>query len=475
MSHGSNLKEQPTRMPQPVQTAGVTLVAFGTAPVNLVEDVKNVNVPIVIKSFDEFEKTFGYSDDFEKYTLCEVADAAFNLFQVGPVVFVNMLDPNQHKTTIAPQALTIENNKATIEQQGIIASTLKLIADSTTLVKGTDYLTTFDGNGYLSIVFLTAQTNVTAEYDIIDASKVTNADIIGGYDVNDMATGLELLNKVYARTKYIPGLVIVPKFSTEPAVAAVMRAKVQNINEYFKSFTLTDIDSSVVTKYSDVANYKNENNYTGKFEAVCWPKVARGSKVYHLSTQFACSILRLCQVNNDFPYESASNKTLEIDRIVVKKNGKYEELDLEVSQANLLNEQGIVTAINFVNGLTLWGNNTAAFPVEKDVKDMFHAVRIMHNYVGNTIILTTWAEVDGPISKKKLDSIVDKMNIWFNGLQGTGAIVGGRVVALNEDNPEAQLLAGRVVLRYYVAEQTPMQQIDNILEFDANYYSNLFS
>lgn len=475
MARGSKLTQQPTQMPAPIMSAGLTLVAVGTAPINLATDTPSIHTPILATSLYEFEQKLGKSDDWESYTLCEVAEAAFNDFQVSPVVFINVLNPEVHKKTIAPVTLSIANSKATLDHDGVIKKSLKLIANNNTLAEGTDYLTSFDGSGKLSVAFLTNQTAVTAEYDVLDPTMITEADIIGGYDEAGKATGLELLNKVFARTKRIPGLVIAPKWSTKPTVAAVMRSKVQYINTLFTGFTLTDIDVAAVTKYTDVESYKNDNNYTGKYEAVCWPKVARGGKVYHLSTQAACSILRVCQSNNDFPYESASNKPLPIDRLVVKVGNAYEELDLEVNQANLLNEQGIVTAINFINGFTLWGNNTAASPVEQDVKDQFHSVRIMHNYVGNTIILTTWSDVDGPIRKKDLDTIVDKMNIWFNGLQGAGAIVGGRCVALNEDNPTENLLKGKIKLRYYVAEAIPTEEIDNVLEYDTSYYATLFS
>lgn len=476
MARGSRASEQPTQMPAPAISAGVTLVAVGTAPIHLAAEATNINTPIFTTSLTEFQKKLGYSDNWENYTLCEIADAAYNEYQVSPVVFINVLNPSVHKKAVAPVNLNIENNRTVLEQDGVIKTTLKLVSNSSTLVEGADYLASYDGLGKLTIVFLVVQEGaVTAEFDVVDPSKVTEADIIGGYDVNQKATGLELLNKVFSRTKRIPGLVVAPKWATKPTVAAVMRAKVQNINTLFKSFALTDIDASVVTKHTDAEAYKNGNNYTGKFEAVGWPMAAKGGKVYHLSTQVACSILRVCQSNNNFPYESASNKPIPIDALVVKVDGKYEEIDLEIDQANLLNEQGIVTAINWLDGFTVWGNNTAAFPLEKDVKDKFHAVRIMHNYIGNTIILTTWNEVDGPIKKKTIDTIVDEMNIWFNGLMGAGAIIGGRCVALNEDNPKNQLLAGKIKLRYYVGEPVPIEEIDNVLEYDTAYYDTLFS
>lgn len=474
MPHGSFLYESPTQKPSPIPTSGLVLVAVGTAPVNLTEGMGNVNTPILINSMPEYESKLGYSSDWSNYTLSEVADAAFNEFGVGPVVFINALDPTKHKKTHEPVTLTVENNRAVIDVKGILLSSLKLIADDST-ISPIDYIASFNKSGNVTIAFLTNQTTVVAEFDVIDPSLVTEDDVIGGYDVDTgKASGIECLNKVLPRLKLIPGLVIAPGFSEKPNVAAVLRAKMSNINSYFKAFTLTDIDASQVKKHSDVESYKNEHGYTGILEAVMWPLAKLGSKVYRMSTQAACSMLQLCKQNNNFPYESASNKPLKIDSIVIKNDGGYEEVDLEPNQASVLNDQGVVTAINFINGWTLWGNNTAIYPNVDDVKDTFHSVRIMHNFIGNSIILNTWADVDGPIKPAKLQSIVDKMNIWMNGLQGAGVIIGGRVVALAEDNPKEQLLKGKVKIRYYVAESVPTQEIENVLEFDTNYYDTIF-
>lgn len=475
MPHGSRLVESPTKKPTPIPTIGLTLVAIGTAPVNLTEGQKNVNTPVLINSMPEFQRQFGYSDDWNNFTLCEIADAAFNEFEVGPIVFINVLDPLEHKKTNTPVTLKIENNKATIDVKGVLLSSLKLISNDQT-INPANYVAKFEENGHVSIAFLSNQTSVIAEFDVIDPTLVNESTVIGGYDVDTgKASGIECINKIIPRLKLIPGLVIAPKFSKNPSVAAVIRAKMSNINGYFKAFALSDIDTATVKKHTDAENYKNQNGYTGNLEAVLWPLAKLNNKIYHLSTQAACTILKLCKLNNNFPYESASNKPIKVDSIGVQGTEGFEELDLEPTQAEILNDQGIVTAINFVNGWTLWGNNTAAYPNVDDVKEMFHAVRIMHNFIGNSIILNTWSDVDGPIKLSKLQSIVDKMNIWMNGLQGAGVIIGGRVVALPEDNPKEQLLTGKVKIRYYVAEYVPTQEIENILEFDTNYYDTLFS
>jgi len=83
--------------------------------------------------------------------------------------------------------------------------------------------------------------------------------------------------------------------------------------------------------------------------------------------------------------------------------------------------------------------------------------------------------VDGPIRRRVIDNVLDKMNIWINSLVTNEVILGGRIVFLAEDNPIENLTNGKVVFRYYVAESSPAQEIENIVEFDASYYNTLFA
>lgn len=43
------------------------------------------------------------------------------------------------------------------------------------------------------------------------------------------------------------------------------------------------------------------------------------------------------------------------------------EVILDVQQANYLNENGVVTALNFYNGFVSWGNYTACYPADTDM------------------------------------------------------------------------------------------------------------
>ena len=86
--HGIEVTERATSFPSPLSTKYGVQVIFGTAPINLAENpAAAVNRPIKATTFEEAEKALGYSEDWEKYTLCQSMYASFKLFQIYCILF----------------------------------------------------------------------------------------------------------------------------------------------------------------------------------------------------------------------------------------------------------------------------------------------------------------------------------------------------------------------------------------------------
>ena len=82
-----------------VKATGTVPVYIGTAPIHQTASTENkVNVPILINSYSDFVTKMGESDDWDKYTLCEVAYAHFknNIQAIAPFIVINMYDPTKH-------------------------------------------------------------------------------------------------------------------------------------------------------------------------------------------------------------------------------------------------------------------------------------------------------------------------------------------------------------------------------------------
>ncbi|MEW5725968.1 MAG: phage tail sheath C-terminal domain-containing protein, partial [Thermodesulfobacteriota bacterium] len=152
-----------------------------------------------------------------------------------------------------------------------------------------------------------------------------------------------------------------------------------------------------------------------------------------------------------------------------------QEVWLGPDQAAYLNGQGLVTALNFVGGWKLWGNRTGAYPANTDPKDAFISNRRMFNWIANTIILTAWQRVDYPINRRLVQTIVESLNDWLNGLASRGAILGGRVEFLEEENPSTDLADGVIRFHVYVTPPSPAREINFTVEYDPSYLQTLFA
>ena len=62
-----------------------------------------MNTPKLCYSYKEACAAVGYSDDWEKYTLCQSIYTCFNVQNVAPIILVNVLDPAVHKTAAQPE------------------------------------------------------------------------------------------------------------------------------------------------------------------------------------------------------------------------------------------------------------------------------------------------------------------------------------------------------------------------------------
>jgi hypothetical protein len=474
-SHGVSVSEQATSIvPAASVDAGLPVVV-GCAPIHFLDADGPVNVPKLIYSYKDAVSTFGYSSDFAKWNLCEFMYAMFALFSVSPVVFVNVFDPDEHQTDVDDEVVSLDGDEGVVAHYGIISGTL-VVKDSTkttTYVEDTDY-TVDRSTGEITLISggsIAEDANLSVSYTYGDPSQVTTDDIIGGIDgTTGASTGLELVDSVFPMFGLVPGQIVSPGYSVNSGVAAVMHAKAGNINGHFKCIALVDIDSDTVTKYDEVSAEKNSNNLTDNQLVVCWPKVALDGKEFWLSSQLAALICQTDSDNNDVPYVSPSNKSLQMDSAVA--NG--DEVWLGPDSAAYLNGQGIVTALNFYGGWVAWGNRTGCYPATTDVKDAFIPIRRMFNWIANTIILTYWQKVDAPINRRLIETIVDSLNIWLNGLAARQYILGGRVEFQEDENAVTDLMDGIITFHVYVTPPSPAREIEFVLEYDPDYIETLF-
>lgn len=459
LTHGINIYENATSVVTPV-TGSTALVVVGTSAINQGE-IDTALEPKIAYNLDEAKKKAGYVKDFAKYSISEAINVCFEIFAIAPLIMINVLDPTKHKEALAaPLTLTPVNKKVVIEDKDVILSSLAIeLSDLTVLVKDTDYTAAFNSDGNVEVILLDdgqyVSGDITAEYDRLKPSMVTEADILAG---------IELVKQVFPKFNMQPGLLIVPNWSNTTAVYNKMTAVSEKLNGLFNYSVVADLNVSAITGYDTAAAWKNTNGFTNKRSIVCYPKAKIGDVVYNLSTLIAARALKLDAENQGVPYVSPSNKDLKISGIC---DAAGKEIVLDLEQANMLNDNGIMTALNMM-GFKSWGNYTAAYPGSTDVKDAFIPVRRMFDWWGNNFLLTYWQKVDSPMNTKLIESIVDTENIKAGGYVARFQLAGASIEFREDLNPVTNLLAGKVTFIQKLSPFVPAQVIDNILEYDAS-------
>ena len=229
--HGVYTSELPTSILPARSVDSNVVFAVGTAAVDRLEAGKPryVNRLRMYYSYDEFVSEMGWDEEnFNKYSLQELAYSHFALYRGAPLVVCNVFDPAVHKTSVSSEAVSFDAKGAASLKHGSVSKlVLKNAESSTTYVEGTDY--TLDPiSGELSRIdggSLPAEANVTAGYDYADVSLVDSTDVIGGINESTgESEGLELIDSVFPQFRLVPGSILAPRFSEAPAVAEPAQA-----------------------------------------------------------------------------------------------------------------------------------------------------------------------------------------------------------------------------------------------------------
>lgn len=467
-NHGVYVKEQGTSVSTPVTAAVSVPFVIGCAPVQAASDPAPVGIPVLCTSWDEFVDQFGYSDDWTNYNLCEFAYSHFKLYGCQPAIFCNLLDIDKMRVSGMNAKVAVSNHRAKAALEAVMNTiVVKVEGAENPLVLDTDYTAYIDDSKIvIELIKGSAHYDASAldvTYDEALPMEVTAALV---------ASQMDAIELCMSTAAIVPDLIVSPGYSADNTVAAIMATKAAAVNGLFQAKALIDIDTTKCQKYTDAIAYKSANNLVNEEQILCWPMHKLGDKMFHMSAQLA-GLMATVDAQHENPYESPSNKNFQMDSLCLADGTPVMQTK---AQADMLNANGIVTALNFLaSGWVCWGNYTACYPAITDVKDYFIPVSRMFGWIGNTMIQTFWSKLDQPMNRRLLDNIVDSCNIWLNGLSGSGYLLGGRAEVLDGENPETDLMAGIIRIHLYITPPSPAQEIDFILEYDVNYVKSALS
>ena len=472
LKHRIDTRENPTELTTPVTSSAGLRVAVGVAPINLTEDPEAaVNTPILVTSFGEAQEKLGYSDDFDSYNRCDLMDVSFRVFNIAPIVFINVLDPGKHKKTATTTSVKVDAKKAVINESGILLKTLVVKNGTSALKADTDYVAAFNDDGDVEITLLTTEATagvatLTITAEKVDPSMVTKDDIIGGFETaTGKDKGIEAIREVYPKLGMVPGLLLAPRWSKDAAVAAALAAKTESLNGVFPCECVVDIDTAKAKSYTDVKTVKEDMGFMSNHGIAAWPMSKLGEKIYAYSSVVATVAAYTDYQNGDIPYKSPSNEDTRMAGAVLEDGT---EVYLDTTQAEVVNSCGVVTLIHD-NGWRTYGNETAAAPQNTDPKDYFIPCRRMMSWYRNHFILTYKSKVDDPTNKRLNESVAASENIYLNGLKSDDKIAGGEIKYRAEDNSAAELNKGHVKYYTRIGFFAPAEHIEDVIGFDPNY------
>jgi len=478
--HGVYTLESPTPLQVPVAVDSSMPVAVGVAPVHRLEDPsKAVNNPALIFSYGEGAADMGYSDDWKKFPLSEVLYSQMRIHAISPLVLINVWDPRKNAQDVAVTDLPIINGVATIDDAMAMISTVAVHnGASGDYVRNRDYSLKYDGDKLLITVMEDGEipasaTTLSVSFKQASVAGITKLDIAGGVDPDtNKRTGLELIAEVFPFFKKITGFILCPGWSHNPEIYSLMCSKAKKLGYGFTCIALADLPTAgTYANYKNLPKWKDDNGYVDLYSFLTWPCVKIGDRVFHGSTRMAGMFGEVDNKNGGLPYEQASNKTLSMTDMCDEDGNVIPMLSDE--QANFLNENGIGTFINF-DGWRAWGVETAAFPGNTDIKDFERSVRRMFSYVQNVVIRTMRQNVDKPITRLLIDTVLLTGNEYLNTLKSRNAIIGGSVEFLKADNSNQSIMSGQLYFRVNLTPPNAAKALVFDFMYDPNLLEGLF-
>lgn len=428
--------------------AGTVAVYVGTAPINLVRgyaDKNIVNYPVKLSNYVNAHNVIGGSDDWDAFTLCEAVEAHFNntLGNIGPIYVINVLDPDAHRKEEATTVnLAFSNGRATIASDKIILDTLAL-EDK---VEGVDYSVDYNYTSKTVVISSVAEKitgNVSASYYEVDASKVTNDDIIGGVTANGEYKGLGALEILYQEQYAVCNLLIAPKWSEDPEVYNSMITAATQINGHWDAFVLADIPLTADT-IETAKQWKMENGYNNERSKVFWPKAKSNTgKVFNLSTLAAVEFMRADDSHNSIPMETCGNKSVPVASQYFGADSANKGFTQIASKE--LTSNGISTLVFWGGNWVLWGDHTAAYEYGKDIdpRCIFDVSMRMLFYITNDFQSEWGVVIDEPFTRQLKDRIINREQEKLDGYVAVGALIGNpEVLFLESENSTTDMMSG---------------------------------
>ncbi|MDK4685398.1 phage tail sheath subtilisin-like domain-containing protein [Kingella negevensis] len=443
----------------PVYTVNGAITAIiGTAPTGAVNEL---TVCQTKKDFARFGTNTG-----KGFTLPDAANI-WTRYGSGVAYVVNVCDPNKHKSSVSDEVLSVDpDTLIAYTAHGALQAGEVLTNNGSPLKSGTHYTITDSVAG--EIQFKTKPTAPKISYTYTDPSKVTEADIIGGYVASTgKRTGMELVTEGFNRFGADAKIIIAPEFDKTATCAAALITLADNLNAiaYINAPKGTTLSQAIQGRGSlGAINFNTSSDRAQLF----FPHVVGLLGLESLATH-AAGLRMKTDVEQGYWF-SSSNR--ELQSVTGLEIGLTARADDPQSETNRLNEKGITTVFNsYGTGYRLWGNRLACFPTTSHIKN-FEVVQRTGDIIDESIRRFELQYIDRPIDDALIDSLIEGIRTYL----GTLKSIVGYGVNLDYDYDLTDAFSkGQVPLVYDYTPKLPAERITNTSVMTRKYLVNLIS
>lgn len=369
---------------------------------------------------------------------------------------------------------SVNGNSITATATGTIAGTstnfsggVTAVDDDIVYTAGTDY--TIDELGNITILASTSTieegATLKVTYRKFNSASINSSRLIGTIDGGTgVKTGMKLFKDAYNMYGFKPKILITPGYSSLNSVATEMIAVA---NEH-KAIALLDapVGTTVAGAITGRGPLGSINFNTSSERAfLLYPhwnvyNPVKDANELQPYSQFMAGVIASTDLRRGY-WKSPSNEE------ILGVQGPERVISFAINdastQANQLNEAGITCyASSFGTGFRTWGNRTAAWPTNTNVKN-FLVIRRIADIVHESIELAMIQFVDEPLdpaNRVTIDAILDSVNNFIRTLIGRGALLqNSRCEFDPAKNPADVLAAGQIVFDLVFMGPTPAERI----------------
>lgn len=457
--------------PRPIRQVKTAVVGLiGTAPTGA------VNVPTIVLS-ERDAAAFGELRYAGGYTIPQALDAIFDQ-GAGTVIVINVCDPAIHKAAVTNEAVTLPatTGRAKLAHAYVSDVTVKSDNLSVTYTAGTDFeLDAAAGEIVrVSAGAIPPGASLKVSYTYVDPTAVTASDIIGTVTASGARTGMKALDDTYNLFGFNAKLLIAPVYGTLTSVSAEL------ISMAHKLRAMALIDAPVGVTVQQVIQGRGPSgsinfNTSSERAILCYPHLkvfdaATGQERLEPMSQRLAGVICRKDAENGYWWSPSNTEILGITGTERPITARVNDAQ---SEANLLNENGVVTLFNsFGSGLRTWGNRSAAWPSLTHPRNFINVRRtadVLHESVEYSMLQF----IDSPIDDGLIDAIRESVNGFIRTLMARGALIDGSCTYDPAKNPPTEIALGHLTFDITFMPPTPAERISFESFIDINLLRGL--